>query len=253
MRASLSPTPPLWLLCLGLAPSLLCCGGDSEAGRALDPGDASAARQAADGGSSSAGDASAEPSCSKRADCVDLDTSYFNYPACCSPHTPCGYQINYDDAFFEVYPQVRDILFNLASDDPEGKCVPEEYVFPKREGTYDHRVEQDGPEADDVLVAQQCESRGFWVYTLPGCCMPDDSCGISTDEIAGTFEVLLDGESAPFSKPECLSADDLNAQLRDSKLAAFARFPATSAAACDYAALAQANPRFRHPSSQASD
>jgi hypothetical protein len=78
--------------------------------------------------------------------------------------------------------------------------------------------------------------------------MPNNQCGISTDEIAGTFEVLLEGESAPFSKPECLSAQDLNAQLASSKLSAFARIPATEGSACDHAALAEALPRFRQPS-----
>lgn len=185
--------------------------------------------------------------CTTPADCQDLITSYFEYPACCSPHEPCGYEITYDDAFFEVYPQARDVLFDLASDDPEGKCIPESYVFPERPGTYDHRVELEGPEEDDILVAADCESRGFWVFTLPGCCMPNDTCGVSTDEVAPTFEVLLDGEPAPFSKPECLSADELNAQLEDSSLAAFARIPATSGAPCDRAALAEAVPRYRQP------
>jgi hypothetical protein len=194
-------------------------------------------------------DAAADSSeaCRKTDDCKDLNTSFFQYPACCSPHVTCGYQITYDDAFFEVYPQARDVLFNLASDDPEGKCVPESYVFPTRPGTYDHRVElEDGPEEEDVLVAAQCESRGFWVFTLPGCCMRDNRCGISTDEVAGTFEVLLDGAMAPFSKPECVTADELNMQLKASPLDAFARIPATSGDACDYAALAEAQPRFRH-------
>lgn len=186
--------------------------------------------------------------CVKQESCKDLITSYFQYPACCSPHVTCGYEISFDDAFFEVYPQARDVLFDLAKDDPEGKCVPEKYVFPEQPGTYDHRVEVEGPEQDDVLVAEQCESRGFWVFTMPGCCMPDNRCGISTDEVAPTLELLLDGESAPFAKPECVTADELNMQFRASKLDAFARIPATSGAPCDYQALAQALPRFRQSS-----
>lgn len=210
-----------------IALALTACGKQSDASKP----------PAADGGNV----------CMMTDDCKDLNTSFFQYPACCSPHVTCGYQITYDDAFFEVYPQARDVLFTLASDDPEGKCVPDSYVFPKRPGTYDHRVElEDTPEEDDVLVAAQCESRGFWVFTLPGCCMRDNRCGISTDEVAGTFEVLLEGESAPFSKPECVTADELNMQLRMSSLDAFARIPATSGDACDYAALAAAQPRFRN-------
>lgn len=225
-------TALLWVLIL---PTALAC---NEPGAAKTP--AQTSQDAA-----AAGDAAM--ACMKDEGCKDLNTSYFQYPACCSPNVSCGYQITYDDAFFEVYPQARDVLFTLASDDPEGKCVPESYVFPERPGTYDHRVEIEGtPESDDVLVAAQCESRGFWVFALPGCCMPDNRCGISTDEVAPTFEVLLDGASAPFSKPECVTADELNAQLKASSLDAFARIPATSGGACDFAALAEALPRFRN-------
>jgi hypothetical protein len=183
--------------------------------------------------------------CTMPAECQDLNTPFFQYPACCSPNVACGYEITYDDAFFEVYPQARDVIFDLASDDPEGKCVPDSYAFPVRPGTYDHRVELEGPEENDILVAEQCESRGVWVFTLPGCCRPDNTCAISTDEIAPTFEVLLEGEAAPFTKPSCLTADELNEQLRASSLSAFARIPATGGAACDYAALAAAQPRYR--------
>lgn len=176
--------------------------------------------------------------------CKDIINSFFQYPSCCSPHVSCGYEITYDDAFFEVYPQARDVLFNLASDDPEGKCVPESYVFPERPGTYDHRVELEGPEENDILVAKDCESRGFWVFTLPGCCMPDNRCGISTDEVAPTLELLLEGESAPFAKPECVTADELNSQFAASSLDEFARIPPTSGAPCDHAALAASEPRY---------
>jgi hypothetical protein len=182
--------------------------------------------------------------CVKEEACKDLITSFFQYPACCSPHVTCGYEINFDDAFFEVYPQARDVLFGLASDDPEGKCVPEKYVFPEKPGTYDHRIELEGPEENDILVAGECESRGFWVFTLPGCCMPDNRCGISTDEVAPTFELLLEGESAPYAKPECVTADELNTQFNASSLDEFARIPATSGASCDHQALAQKIPRY---------
>lgn len=182
--------------------------------------------------------------CVKEDGCKDVMTPFFQYPSCCSPNVSCGYEITYDDAFFEVYPQARDVLFNLASDDPEGKCVPESYVFPVRPGTYDHRVEVEGPEEGDILVAKACESRGFWVFTLPGCCMPDDRCGISTDEVALTLELLLEGESAPFAKPECVTADELNMQFAASSLDEFARIPPTGGASCDYRALAEAQPRY---------
>ncbi|HTU61254.1 MAG TPA: hypothetical protein VMF89_22520, partial [Polyangiales bacterium] len=150
----------------------------------------------------------------------------------------------------EVYPQARELLLNVASDDPEGKCVPESVVFPVRPGTYDHRVQVEGPEAGDILVAAQCESRGLLVFTLPGCCMPDDRCGISTDEVALQLGLILGGEEAPFTQPECVSADELNMQLKASSLAELAHFPPTAGAPCDYATLAAAQPRYQRAATQ---
>ena len=224
-------TPSLFALWFLLATSTSCKDDEPRA----SAGDAAISSNA----SSDAGMCVAEETCK------DLNTSFFQYAACCSPNVSCGYELEFDDAFFDVYPQARDLLFELASDDPEGKCVPESYIFPVRSGTYDHRVEVEGPESGDILVAQQCESRGFWVFTLPGCCMPDNRCGISTDEVAPTFELLLEGESAPFAKPECVTADELNRQFEATSLDAFARIPATSGAQCDHQALAEAQPRYK--------
>jgi hypothetical protein len=177
--------------------------------------------------------------------CDDLMTSFFQYPACCSPKVSCGYAVTLDDAFLDVYPQARDLLLNVASDDPEGKCVPDTFVFPVLPGTYDHRVQVEGPEESDILVAAQCESRGLLVFTLPGCCMPDDRCGISTDEVALQLGLLLGGEEAPFSKPECVTADELNLQFKASSLSEFGRIPTTAGTPCDHSALAEALPRYR--------
>ena len=182
--------------------------------------------------------------------CEDLTTGFFQYPACCSPNVSCGYAVTFEDAFLEVYPQARDLLLNVASDDPEGKCVPESFVFSARPGTYDHRVQVEGPEESDILVAAQCESRGLLVFTLPGCCMPDDRCGISTDEVALQLGLLLEGEEAPFTKPECVSADELNNQLKASSLSAFGRIPSTDGASCDHRALAEALPRYTRTANQ---
>jgi hypothetical protein len=213
---------------------LLSCGNDAVAPVAMPLPTMAAA-----------GSGAPIATCTIPADCHDLTTSFFQYPACCSPNEACGYAVSFDEAFLDVYPQARELLANVAADDPEGKCVPERYVFPTRPGTYDHRVQVDGPEEADILVAAQCESRGLLAFTLPGCCMPDDRCGISTDEVALQLGLLLGGEEAPFSKPECVTADELNTQLAASSLHAFARIPATSSAPCDHRALAEAFPRFR--------
>jgi hypothetical protein len=211
---------------------LLSCTRDAPLPAAQPPSDA-------------AGGVAPAAMCSIAVGCEDLATSFFQYPACCSPKVSCGYQVTLDDAFLEVYPQARDLLLNVASDDPEGKCVPESFVFPVRPGTYDHRVQVEGPEEGDILVAAQCESRGLMVFTLPGCCMPDDRCGISTDEVALQLGLLLEGEEAPFSTPECVTADELNMQLKASSLSEFGRIPATAGTPCDHSALAEALPRYR--------
>jgi hypothetical protein len=229
------------ILVTGLLATALSCDDD-------EPAEAKQDSAATSSTSEDASVSTASPDagmCVKEESCQDLLTSFFQYPSCCSPNVTCGYEITFDDAFFELYPQARDIVANLTSDDPAGKCVPEKYVFPELPGTYDHRVELEGPEENDILVAKQCESRGFWVFTMPGCCMPDNRCGISTDEVAPTFELLLEGESAPFAKPECVTADELNNQFKASSLEAFARIRATSGAPCDHQALAQAIPRYK--------
>lgn len=92
-----------------------------------------------------------------------------------------------------MYPQVVELQKQLTKDDPNGKCVPESFVFPVKEGTYDHRVETEGAPEKDVIVAAQCESRGFSVFAMPGCCMPNNhQCGISTDEVMFTFQVAAE-------------------------------------------------------------
>jgi hypothetical protein len=225
------------ILASGLFFTLLSCNDDQEPPAPQEQAQANAVANDAQ--------APSDGMCVKEEACQDLITSFFQYPACCSPNVSCGYEVTFEDAFFEVYPQARDLLFNLASDDPEGKCVPSHYIFPELPGTYDHRVEVEGPEEGDILVAAQCESRGFWVFTMPGCCMPDNRCGISTDEIAPTLELLLEGETAPFAKPECVTADELNTQFKATSLDEFARIPPTSGAACDHQALAEAQPRYK--------
>jgi hypothetical protein len=73
-------------------------------------------------------------------------------------------------------------------------------------------------------------------FILPGCCLPDNSCGLSTDESWPVFEGLLAGADAPFIRPECVPAEVLNQQFRDSVvLEPFAR--TTASGSCNYAEL----------------
>ena len=58
---------------------------------------------------------------------------------------------------------------------------------------------------------------------------------LSTDESAPTLESFVTGMDAPFSRPECVPAEELNQQFRDAGLPAFAR--TTASGSCDHAAL----------------
>ena len=87
------------------------------------------------------------------------------------------------------------------------------------------------------LRAPDRPSFSLGAFILPGCCLPDNTCGLSTDESYSTLEYLAGGASFPFTQPECVSAEVLNQQLRDSVvLAGFGRTTATGT--CDHAALA---------------
>lgn len=174
--------------------------------------------------------------------CQDLDTLFFVWPACCTAATPCGYALDVPEEFFDVYPQARDLQAELTVDDPEGRCVPDHFVFSVSDGQYKHRVEED--DGDFVLITPDCESRTMMVHTLPGCCMPNNECGVSTDETWHTLGAFVPGESYPFTEMECVAVSELNRQLKESPLAAFARIPETTTRPCDYAALEAELPPF---------
>lgn len=64
-------------------------------------------------------------------------------------------------------------------------------------------------------------------------------CGYDTHLARDTFDELSDSSLHPaFAKPECWTASELNAQLRDNDLAAWAYVPDASGR-CDYAALSE--------------
>jgi hypothetical protein len=70
--------------------------------------------------------------------------------------------------------------------------------------------------------------------------LPDSSCGLSTHEGWPILEGLAGDPNAPFAHPECVAADELNQQLRDSTLGSLARMK--SGGTCNYAELAAKQP-----------
>lgn len=219
--------------CLALIGS---CGSD-------EPGDdASLAAGAGAVGGSCGSDASggspgcgAAPACKPMpSTCPDIDIVVNSSKACCTPAYDCGYELPLlSEETKALFPDGVPLADTLTKDDPNGRCAPESFFFGPRPPLYDHKVDVDGGE--DVLITEQCESfQLIATFILPGCCLPDNTCGLSTDESAPTLNDLAPGN--PFGKPECVTAEVLNQQFRDSALASFAR--TTAMGTCDYAALA---------------
>lgn len=189
------------------------------------------------------GDGRIQISCTVQSDCPDIDVNFFSAKACCTPLYACGYELpKADDITLQLFPQISEFAAMHTQGDPSGRCANASLFFGARPGLYEHRVElEDGGE---ILITPDCMSYTLAAFILPGCCLPDNSCGLSTDESYPTLEVLNDGAPAPFTRPECVPAQTLNQQLRESaRLGAFAR--TTASGTCDYAALSarlRANP-----------
>jgi hypothetical protein len=171
--------------------------------------------------------------CVRAPGCDNIATPALTAAACCTPVTPCGYELPPLDPETEMwFPEAKAQIAQLTKGDPNGRCAPDSFFFGQRPGLWKHRVEPE--QGEDILITDECESYTVFAFILPGCCLPDNTCGLSTDESWPTLEELAPG--APFAKPECVSAAVLNQQFRDSgTLAGFAR--TTAAGSCNYAAL----------------
>jgi hypothetical protein len=184
---------------------------------------------------SDAGSSDASFACTPRADCLDLDLQGVPFEACCSPVTDCGYTLpEPEPETLMYYPDLPELQAQLTEGDPEGRCVPSSFYFGVRPGLADDRVKVEG--GDDILITLGCDSYTVLAFILPGCCLPDDTCALSTSESAPTLGYLAEDLAAPFASPECVPAETLNQQFRESgKLVGFAQ--TTASGSCDHAAL----------------
>lgn len=174
--------------------------------------------------------------CAPPMDCRDVDVGGdLSFKACCSATVDCGYELPMlDEENRMLFPQAEEFIV-MWTGDPNSRCARLELFFGPRPGLWKHRVEVEGQE--DILITPDCDSYTLGAFILPGCCLPDSTCGLSTDESWTTLESLAQGVEAPFNRPECVSAEVLNQQFRDSVvLEDFAR--TTAGGTCDYAALA---------------
>ena len=178
--------------------------------------------------------------CTLPSTCVDIETSLTSAKACCTPTTTCGYELPEitEEAVID-FPQVTEYYAQVTAGDPNGRCAPESFFFGPRPGLWEHRVEVD--DGADILITPDCESYTVLAFILPGCCLPDDTCGLSTDESWSTLGYLANDMGARFASPECVPAEELNQQFRDSgTLQSFAR--TTASGTCSYRALDAALP-----------
>ena len=170
---------------------------------------------AADGGGS-AGYGGGKLFCLHPPDCLSVFTAAVGLATCCPQNgEACGYSV--------AYPSSLD----------DGSCRPNSAVFLELPGQPEQRVTTPG--APDQLITPLCGSRGVLAFSFPGCCMPDDRCGVSTYQLADIL-LGLAGVPAPFTRPECVSVETLNAQLRATALAGMGQL-APSTDSCDYADL----------------
>jgi hypothetical protein len=114
-----------------------------------------------------------------------------------------------------------------------GHCAPESFFFGPQEGLNEERFESEG--VPDILIASTCSSFHIVAFTLAGCCLPDNTCGLSTHSYGLMFARTVDDLDAPFSRPECVPAEVLNEQFRASKLSSVARL--TGGGTCNYAEI----------------
>jgi hypothetical protein len=145
---------------------------------------------------------------------------------CCIEGNECGYEITRPD-------WLREQAEMAAADGGPATCNPASMIFGTSEGQPEQRIPVAG--GTDQLITPDCESRNLLVYTLPGCCMPNNKCGISTSETADTFALMV-VIPAPFTSVECVSVEELNAQFRASSLVGFGQIPPSNGT-CNYADL----------------
>jgi hypothetical protein len=169
------------------------------------------------------------------ADCPDLITPFLSSKACCTPCHACGYVLpEVDDITRSLFPIPEEFAAMWTAGDPSKRCANSKLFFDVRPGLDEERyVADDGAQ---ILITPSCMSYTIAAFILPGCCMPDNRCGLSTHMSYDTLGVLNELMPAPFSQPECVSSDTLNQQFRaTAKLGPFARTSASGT--CDYAAL----------------
>jgi hypothetical protein len=177
--------------------------------------------------------------CTIASSCVAIEIDALTSAPCCTPKSSCGYLLpEIDPVTLMFFPDAKDFQAQITKDDPNGRCAPESFFFGPQVGFNEERYEEEG--FPDILIASSCASFHIAAFTLPGCCLPDNRCGLSTHSNAPMFEYWASDPTAPFAHPECVPAEVLNQQFRASKLVSVARV--SGGGTCSYAEIAARQP-----------
>jgi len=220
-------------------------GGESDAGDLQAAADGGKQSDGQDAGRADAGvDAGpvrpGRPCRRPPADCPTLNTLILQMDACCTSTIECGYEL--------VRPvELREDFFGSSTmpdpANPDSRCVSKTQIFKTEPGQEEERVDIEG--GDPLFYTPECSSRTIGAYPLPGCCMASGTCGAATTLVTEPTKALVGFSPAPFERPVCLSAADINARFKETVLAGFGHIPETSGT-CDYAGLVA-----RHPAPEA--
>jgi hypothetical protein len=194
---------------------------DASLSRRRDAGATSAdASSKRDSSSSTAGQCTIPEGC----EAADFGVTKLN--PCCNESIECGLAL-------EGSAEFRDTLTSALDLPKDQTCIARDRYFLTHAGSEEKRVVDE--QGNQYLLTYECDTASMLSWSFIACCMPNKRCGVSTYGLYDTLAVLVPG--APFSQPECVSSAELNAQLKDSKLAGLAHLHDTDKA-CDYEALA---------------
>lgn len=226
-----------WIASSALAAGCDDGGAQSGTDAAVPLGDATMPGLVLDAGSpvDAGGDGRIQIGCTVQPDCPDLTTPFLSSKACCTPFHACGYVLpEVDDITRSAFPMLEEFGMMWTMGDPSNRCANSKLFFDVRPGLDEERYLPD--DGGQILITPSCMSHTLAAFILPGCCMPDNRCGLSTHMSYDTLGVLNELMPAPFTQPECVSAETLNQQFRATpKLGPFGRTIASGS--CNYAEL----------------
>jgi hypothetical protein len=161
------------------------------------------------------GDGRIQIGCSVQlSDCPDLITPFLSSKSCCTPFHACGYVLpEVDDITRSLFPMLEEFGAMWTMGDPSNRCANSKLFFDVRPGLEEERYLPDN--GGQILITPSCMSYTLAAFILPGCCMPDSRCGLSTHMSYDTLGVLNDSMPAPFTQPELVDHDQQAGQRHD--------------------------------------